>query len=270
MGNTSARITGRSFVVYYGRGPLSGIDTYDIAVLEPEGWTTPHHRQLQAAHVLTMAYLSALEVPPWRAPVAGLRDQDFITVKGKRWVKEPFGNWLARPDSRLWQHYIYEQAESLYRRGWDGLFLDTLGDVEDEQLAEHQGWLVPATAELVQGLRRSFPNRPLMVNNGLWQLVPVIAPYIDGVCWEGDLTPDVLTQPWAQAMLDFLGRSSQERGWVNFMLSHIPGNSLAFAQKLLRFGQDADHYGFLSYAAPLDYAEGIRLKDGRVISASRN
>lgn len=269
MGNTGVRITGRSFVVYYGRGPLSGVDTYDIAVLEPEGWTTPHHRQLQAAHVMTMAYLSVLEVPPWRAPVSGLRDQDFITVKGKRWVKAPFGNWLARPDSRLWQQYIYRQTESLYRRGWDGLFLDTLGDVEDEQLAEHRGWLVPATAELVQGIRRSFPSRPLMVNNGLWQLVPVIAPYIEGVCWEGDLTPDVLTQPWAQAMIDFLGRASQERGWVNFMLSHIPGNSLASAQKLLRFQQDADRYGFLSYAAPLDYAEGIRLKDGRVMTGFR-
>ncbi|MCL5115560.1 MAG: hypothetical protein M1272_00180 [Firmicutes bacterium] len=259
------RLQGRSYVVYYGQGPLNGLESYDIVILEPQGWTTPLHRQLQGAQVSTVAYLSVLEVPEWRVPQTGLTDDDFVRVDGERWVKQPFGNWLARPDSPRWRQYLRHQADRLYRRGWDGLFLDTLGDVEDAQLADQAGWLVPATAELVQSVRLAFPERPLIVNNGLWSVVPLVAPYIDGVCWEGDLSPDVLKQPWAQAMIDFLGRAAQERGWVNFMLTHVSGTSLTAAQRLLRFYEDADRYGFLAYAAPANYADAIRLRDGRVV-----
>lgn len=266
---TPSRLYGRSFVVYYGRGPLEGVDGYDIAILEPSGWTTPHHRHLQKDGVKTLAYLSALEVPPWRVPETGLQDEDFVMIGGERFLKQPFGNWLANPRSRRWKRYVVETARSLYQRGWDGLFLDTLGDVEDEQLSATWGWLIPATAELVQLIRGAFPSRPLIVNNGLWRLVPLIAPLIDGVCWEGNLTTEQLKEPWAQAMIEFLGRGAQERGWANMMLSHIPSGSLAAAERLRRFQEDAERYGFLAYAAPADYAESIRLKNGRVASSNR-
>ncbi len=257
-------LSGRSYVVYYGRGPLAGLESYDIAVLEPDGWSTPSLRQLQAKSVVTLAYLSALEVPQWREASAKLRNSDFVIVDGERWIKEPFGNWLARPDSPVWRAYLRAQVETLYRTGWDGLFLDTMGDVEDEGLLARAPWLLPAVADLVRTIRSIFPNRPIMVNNGLWRVVPLIADYIDGVCWEGDLTPEVLREPWAQAIIDFLGTAAQRRGWVNWMLTHIAGDSLACSQKLLRFTEDADRYGFLSYAAPGNYADSIRLRDGRV------
>ncbi len=259
------RLTGRSFVVYYGQGPLPGLETYDIAILEPDGWTTPLLRQLQGERVTVLAYVSVLEVPDWRVDRVGLEDEDFVRLKGQKWVKEPFKNQLARPDSENWRRYLTRHVDDLYRGGWDGLFLDTLGDLEDEDLRDRAPWLLPAAADLVRRLRTAFPDRPILVNNGLWRVVPFIADYIDGVCWEGDLTPDILKQPWAQAMIDFLGRAAQERGWVNLMLTHLSGTSPSSAQQILRFSEDADRYGFLSYVAPGDYAHVIRLRDGRVI-----
>lgn len=258
-------LVGRSYVVYYGKGPVPGLNNFDIAILEPKGWTTPHLRALQAERVSVLAYVSILEVPDWRVPDAGLGEDDFVRIAGRPWVKEPFGNRLARPDSARWRTYLERHVDGLYRSGWDGLFLDTLGDVEDEYLLANAGWLVPATADLVRVIARSFPERPIIANNGLWRIVPLIADYIHGVCWEGELTPEILKQPWAQAMIDFLGKNAQQRQWVNLMLTHVGGSSLAAAQQLLRFTEDADRYGFLSYAAPGDYAEGIRLRDGRVV-----
>ena len=261
------RLPGRSYVVYYGRGPLAGIDSYDIAILEPEGWNTPSLRQLQGQSVLTLAYVSALEVPQWRMPRAKLRESDLFYLDNKPWVRDPFGNFLARPDSKAWRAYLQAEVEMLYRVGWDGLFLDTLGDAEDETLLARAGWLLPAAADLTRLIRNTFPSRPIIVNNGLWRVVPLIADYIDGVCWEGDLTPEVLKEPWAQVIIEFLGSATQQRGWVNFMLTHIGGNSLAAAQQRLRFAEDADRYGFLSYAAPGNYADAILLRDGRVVGS---
>lgn len=262
-------LVGRSFVVYYGRGPLPGLESFDIAILEPRGWTTPHIRALQAERVATIAYVSVLEVPHWRIPEAGLTDEDFVMVNGRPWVKEPFSNRLARPDSGAWRRYLDQHVTALYRAGWDGLFLDTLGDVEDDELLANAGWLLPATADLVRHIGKSFPGRPIVANNGLWRMVPMIADYIHGTCWEGDLTPEILKQPWAQAMIDFLGQAVQTRRWTNLMLTRIEGTSLTAAQKLLRFSEDADRYGFLSYAAPGNYADAVRLRDGRVVGPTK-
>lgn len=259
------RLFGQSFVVYYGYGPLDGTESFDIAILDPDGWPSPVHHRLQTAHVQTLAYLSPLEVPPWREAAAGLSRDDFIKLAGRDWVKEPIGNKLARPDSPQWRRFLSTRLDLLYRQRWSGLFLDTLGDVEDEALAPLSGWLMPAVADLVRLIRGAFPGRPIIVNNGLWRLVPLVAPYIDGVCWEANHSPEVLSTPGAQAMLEFLGRAREERGWVNLMLTRISGTTLNQAQELLRFYELADRYGFLSYAAPADYAQGIRLKNGRII-----
>lgn len=252
-------------MVYYGRGPLAGLESYDIAILEPDGWTTPRLRQIKSERVTTLAYMSVLEVPDWRIPEVGLAESDWVIVDGQPWTKKPFGNRLARPDSARWRQYLTERVDAHYRSGWDGLFLDTLGDVEDEILLAKAGWLLPKMADLVRMLALAFPQGPIVVNNGLWRLVPLIADYIAGVCWEGDLTPEILRQPWSQAMIDFLGRSAQQRGWTNFMLTRIDGTVGPAAQRLMRFSEDADRYGFLSYAAPGNYAEAIRLRDGRVV-----
>lgn len=259
------RLMGRSYVVYYGRGPLAGIESYDVAVLEPQGWSTPQLRALQEKSVTCLAYLSVLEVPDWRVSRAGLTDRDFLRVDGQHWIKEPFGNRLAQPDAKHWRDFLNREVDTLYRAGWDGLFLDTLGDVEDPVLLDKAPGLVAQTADLVRFLSFAFPDRPIIVNNGLWRLVPLIADYISGVCWEGDLTPELLKEPWAQAMIDFLGRHAQERGWVNVMLTRIDGTSVSATKALVRFMEEADRYGFLSYAAPGNYAEAIRLRDGRVV-----
>ncbi|PSR22633.1 MAG: hypothetical protein C7B45_06160 [Sulfobacillus acidophilus] len=259
------RLIGRTFVVYYGHGPLAGLEEFDLAVLEPKGWSTPALRALQAHSVTTLAYVSVLEVPPWLQSALMLTREDLVAINGEPWVKEPYGNVVARPESQVWRRYLIQQLETLYRGGWDGLFLDTLGDVEDEALAEQRGALVPGTADLVRLVRAHFPDRPIVVNNGMWRVVPLIVNYIDGVCWEGPLTPEVLGQPWAQALLEFLGRLAQERGWTNLMLTQIAGTSLKATQNLLRFGDDADRYGFLAYAAPGNYVDRIRLPDGRIV-----
>lgn len=262
----TAKIRARSYAVYYGKGPLSGLETFDMVILEPGGWTTPLLRQLQGQQVTTLAYLSVLEVPLWLHSRIHLEDNDYIHVEGKRWIKKPFDNWLARPDSRTWRLHLSNRLDQLYRQGWDGIFLDTLGDVEDEELGAIAGWLAPATAELIHYIRVRFSDRIMIANNGLWRVVPLVTSYIDGVCWEGDLTPEILKEPWSQAMIDFLGRSSTEHGWVNLMLSQILGASSDALKRLQRFYEEADRYGFLSYAAPGNYADAIRLKNGRVVA----
>lgn len=264
------RMQGRSFVVYYGRGPMDAIEEFDIAILEPAGWSTPLLRELKSKHVTCLAYVSGLEIPSWKADEVDLRDEDYLVVGGKRWVKEPFGNWIALPESLRWRTYLENHFKRLSRQGWDGFFIDTLGDVEDEQLAGQSGWLVPGVADLVRMMRLWIGDRGLIVNNGLWQVVPMIAPYIDGVCWEGHLTTQVLQEPWCLAVIEYLGKMRAEHRWTNLMLTQNAGETLGQKQELLHFVDDATRYGFLPYAAPFNYAEAIRTRGGRIISAPRN
>ncbi len=258
-----AKLRARSYAIYYGFGPLPGLDQFDLVVLEPQGWALADIRRLQSQGVKVLAYVSALEVPPWFRAVP-LSDKDFILVDGKPWVRAPENNRVVRPGSRAWRNYLDQHFPSLYRQGWDGVFLDTLGDIEDSAVAEEADWLAPEAVDLVRLARSYFSDRLVMMNNGLWRLAPLATDHLDGVCWEGTFSRAVLREPWCQAMLDFLGQMTQRLHWVNLMLTQIPVT--VQSDVLVKEFQDlARQFGFLPYAAPGGYHEGIRLRDGRVL-----
>ncbi len=257
----------RSYAVYYGRGPVEGLESFDWVILEPWGWRVSDLQRLQQHGVKIFAYLSTLEVPPWMTDVK-LGDRDWIHVDGHPWIRAVNGNRVARPDSAAWRNYLEQSLAQHYRQGWDGIFLDTLGDVEDEAVQAESAWLAPQAAELVHLAKVFFGDRMVIINNGLWRVVPLAIPYLDAVCWEGTFNAAVFREPWCQAMIDFLGRTAQTKSWTNLLLTQIT-DLIDQPSRIKEFDALAERFGFLAYAAPGDYHEGIRLRDGRIIPAPR-
>jgi hypothetical protein len=256
----------RNFGIFYGYGPLDGLGQFDWLILEPAGWRPHDLAQLRQQGPLTLAYVSCLEVLPWVAEEAGLEPRDFLSVSGRLWEKPELSTRVADPRSPRWRAHLTRRFTRLREEGYHGVFLDTLGDIEDEAVRDQTGWLVPAAAELVVLARRSFPDGLVAMNNGLWLLLPVAAPYLDAVCWEAPLTAEILREPWAQAALDLVARHTVDGRMMGLLLSHIsPGNPDA----LQAFRQLGSGLGLLTYAAPADYAEAVRLPDGTIRQGSR-
>ncbi len=255
------RLRGRTFVVYYGYGPLQEIAGYDIAILEPAGWRAEDVQALGGRGVKRIAYLSALEATRATLARVGVPRQQLLHVGGEPWFRAPFDTYVVDPRSRPWRAHVVAQARRLVAEGWDGVFLDSLGDVEDQVVQDRAGWLLPAAADLVKEVRGAIGDRLILQNNGIFLLLPLVAQLIDGICWEGSFEPDAAGGAWVRMILEQIAQVVREEGITPMLLSEI-GEDVDADRSLQTLRGMAERYGFLSYAAPCDYAQGIRALDG--------
>jgi hypothetical protein len=251
--------------VYYGYGPLPEISSYDIAILEPAGWRREDVQALRGQGVRCIAYLSAMEATRATLNRVGVAERQLLRLGEGPWRREQFDTYVVDPRARTWREYVLREASRLVAEGWDGVFLDNLGDVEDQLVQDRSGWLLPAAADLVRGVRQAVGDRLLLQNNGIFLLLPLVAQLIDGVCWEGSFDPNETTGPWLRMVLEQIATVVRQEGITPMLLGEIGEDSQA-AERLEFLRGMATRYGFLAYAAPMDYAKGIRTLDGTPVA----
>lgn len=258
------RLEARSLAVYYGYGPFGALESVDLAVIEPAGWRLSDLERLRRCGVRTVAYLSVLEATPWVYREAGLSERDAVRLNGRPWRREAWDTVVVDPRSAAWRLHLEGCLDRLYRDGWDGVFLDGLGDVEDPEAEGLASWLVPAAADLVHLIRSQSGQRFIIQNNGLWMVLPLVAEEIDAVAWEGSLTARVLEEPWALATQERLIWAQNLSGVQPILIADIPDGPGA-EREIQGLREICHRLGFLLYAAPFDYAQGIRTPDLRVV-----
>lgn len=258
------RLRGRTFVVYYGYGPLPEIAEYDIAILEPAGWRPEDVQALKARGVRCIAYVSAMEATRATLARLGIPDRQLLHVADGPWLHDPFDTYVVDPRSGPWRQHVLGEAGRLVAAGWDGVFLDSLGDVEDQKVQDRAAWLLPAAADLVREVRAAVGQGLLLQNNGIFLLLPLVAGLIDGICWEGTFEPEATSGPWLRMVLEQIAKVVGQEGIMPMLLSEIAADE-GEAARLGVLGELSRRYGFLAYAAPFDYARGIRGVDGQVV-----
>ncbi|MBW2130534.1 MAG: endo alpha-1,4 polygalactosaminidase [Deltaproteobacteria bacterium] len=172
----------RNWTCYYGAG--CGVEEYgrfDLAVLD--GHYHPPLARRSGGRPLLLGYVSTGEVEegghlwPW------VKEESFLLKKNGRW-----NTWIMDVRDLRWRELLLGRIiPSVLRRGFDGLFLDTvdsclgltLGDEEEQ----YSG--IPLALEgLIREIRDRFPRAVLAMNRGL-PLLPAVAGVLDCVVIEG-------------------------------------------------------------------------------------
>ncbi len=230
----------RSLVVYYGSGRADQLRQYDVAIVEPAGQSAAV-RGMKDAGTIVLGYLSVMEMPSGAAEQAVVTTDDYLYHQGSPVVNHEYGGSLMDLRSPRWRRLVLRRASAILAQGYDGLFLDTIADIE----YPCWGWelrvgLIGAAAEMVERLRRAHGDCLLVQNNGAQQLIGQTYRYLDGVCLEN-------------ASLDEVGR-------VLDYLSQLPRYQSATAPRLLLVsdhqGTSYDEYvtpDVLVYQAPPHY-----------------
>lgn len=172
----------RSFAVYYGPDGENILSRFDLVIVDPGGRLPESVKRLKGRGSAVLAYLSALEVPrrPNEAP-----PRNVLVCNGRPAVNEEYNNWILDPRLPQTRLRLLELTERSLDLGFDGIFIDTIGDVEDCRFSPAlSGEILPAASWLVAETSRKNPACFLVQNWGLMQLLPLTVSYLDAVCWE--------------------------------------------------------------------------------------
>lgn len=243
----------RSFAVYYGRGQISQLANYDIAIVEPSAHTAQDIQALKETNTLVIGYVTIMEQGPFHEMFGRLKEDDFLKVNGEKMYKASFDTYVMDLKSKRWRGLLhYQVGKLLLHEGYDGIFMDTIGNVESPDIPPVEAQLqIERAAEITRDIRESFPGHIIVQNNGLERLCVKTAPYLDGICWENPLFSYKETQDWSQSVLSRIVSLKESYG-IRALFLHEETEIKRKPSAGIMAQTIADKHEFLYYEAP-DY-----------------
>ncbi|MDX6804840.1 endo alpha-1,4 polygalactosaminidase [Terrihabitans rhizophilus] len=162
------------FMIYYGHAARPEIGRYDLVVLDSEVEPAAFRH---ASNSLILGYFSIGEVAAYRPYY---RDVAAEGLLGNRNVNWPDARFVDMRDSRWHRRVVEELVPDILRRGFHGIFLDTLDNAEylEQKSGAAGAGMIEGAAELVRKLRQAFPQAAIMINRG-YATLPRIAGQFD-------------------------------------------------------------------------------------------
>ncbi|MBF0587772.1 MAG: endo alpha-1,4 polygalactosaminidase [Magnetococcales bacterium] len=165
-----------SWLVYYSdKAPVGAFKNHSLLVLDSR--YHPPLRPLADRGKTLLGYLSLGEVASDADWYEEMRQQGILGAENPAW---PGSFYVDLRDPRWVKRVVEELVPSIVKRGFQGVFLDTLdnaGHLERLDPKKYHG-MVEAGARLVRTIRRHYPYLVIMINRG-YELVPLVGDQID-------------------------------------------------------------------------------------------
>lgn len=240
------------FSLFYGRGEAKRLGEYPLVVVEPLGQAKEALDELHQGGTLVIGYLSVMEVP--NGHFSGrLSEEDFLHEEGRRLRNHRYENDLVDLRSSRWRDWLYQKMNFLKNTGYDGFFLDTIANVEfDELIPSGRGEQLEAAVNLMQEIRKRYPDMILIQNNGVNELIDRTKGEVDAVCWENPPYAGWERNPWLRQMIRKLSHIRRREQIEILVLMETEGGMPT--QEMLSFRSSCEKQGFLFTAVQKGYA----------------
>lgn len=239
----------RNFTIYYGAGLEEKIAKYDVAILESKGHSPEEVKIIQAGKCLCIGYMSIVEINPSDYRFRYLKEEDLIKNNGKAEINSIYGNYLVDIRSKRWQDMLMHEAGRLMEGlGYDGIFLDTIGNVENPNVVKEYGsLLIDESVLFLEKLRSRYPEHIIIQNNAVERLIQFTSGIVDGICWENPPLSQKSSRLWFDEILYRLNKVKE--GDKLKILVVLESENPDDERKLQLF----DELGFLTYLSPSNY-----------------
>ncbi|MDD3173067.1 MAG: glycoside hydrolase family 66 protein [Herbinix sp.] len=239
----------KNFTIYYGHGMEEKLSNYDVAIIESRGHSPEGLKVIKARKCLAIAYISLVEINPSDYYYRYLKDEDFIHCNGKVEINSIYGNYLVDIQSKRWQDILmHECGKLLDGLDYDGIFIDTIGNVENHKiLKEYNSALICESVLLFARLRSKYPQHIIIQNNAIERLIHFTSGIIDGICWENPPVDKKSSRLWMQEIINSLNKIKEIDKLKVFVV--LESENLDDARKLQLF----DNLGYLTYLSSFNY-----------------
>lgn len=240
--------------IYYGSGAWDRLIQYDAVVLEPGHRSKEEIQAMRDRGTMVLAYVSVMEVHDEHPLRTFLSEDMYMRKETPPYdfiVQASYQNRLVGLDLPNWRGLLLRHiGQLLTREGYDGVFLDTVGDVEMDVISNQLQQIEGATL-LVEQIRRVFPDTIIVQNNGLELLCDYTAPFVDGITWENPPIHLPESKQWVKVIAEKLNYLRVQYPFRIFIL--FEGEHQDSRSDFLRGRAFAQEYGFTPYFSPIHY-----------------
>ncbi|WP_176967765.1 putative glycoside hydrolase [Marinococcus luteus] len=175
---------------------------YDVVIIEPVYYSRQQVKAIQRAGTKVYGYINAMEADRWNeALYAQMEEKDFFHRNGGRVYYKQWDSYLMNMDEVHYRQVLLnEVTKQVYSKGCDGVFLDTVGNIDDEH--ENDPEIIStqraAVASFMQSIKDKHPQLAIIQNWGFDTLSAVTYPFVNGIMWEGFEYSSIAGDEWAQ------------------------------------------------------------------------
>jgi polysaccharide biosynthesis protein PelA len=232
-----------SYKIYYGTINEEIIDklgNYEMVIVEPHQLTVEQVSKIKESKTIMLGYMSVMELENWNQDfVEKVLESDYYYSNNEKKYIEDWDTYLmdiSKPHYR--QILLEEIQEEILGKGFDGIFLDTAGDIDDFFLKKpkelqklREGYIT-----LLKDIKKQNKDLVLLQNWGFDTYKNASKPYIDGILWENFSKEVNQSDKWSQNWIKYFKEEKSKNRIAVFTVSRdTPGKS--YSEKI----------GFTSY-----------------------
>ncbi len=220
-GNRSEKLESvKAFKYYLDAGSesiLSKMKQQDLVIVEPVVMERKYITEAQESGTLVYGYINSMEADKWNSElIARFKEEAFFHNKnGDRHYIPKWDAYLMDISNRHYQDVLLNEIQRrVINAGLDGVFLDTVGSIEDyhhgddKVLKQQQKGM-----ELfMKRIKERFPDLSIAQNWGFETLSDYTAPYVDFVMWEQFDYSKISVDSWSQNMIEVLKKIRKQYG----------------------------------------------------------
>ncbi|MGD6816890.1 putative glycoside hydrolase [Metabacillus sp. 84] len=241
----------KSYKIYYD-APTPAIirkmKAYDLVIIEPLLYTKTQIDEIKKGDTKVYGYINSMEADNWNtAFIRKLLPQDYYRSNGQKHYIKQWDSYLMNMGSSHFRQLLLSEIHAqVYSKNMDGVFLDTVGNIDDYFSSKPAELKKQRTGlqQLLKSVTSSYPRLGIIQNWGMDTLKAASADYVDAIMWEDFSHRVVSKDQWSRNQILDLKELQQETGLEVLTVSfeqHSKSDAFSAAQ------------GFKHYKAVKDF-----------------
>ncbi|QOR66397.1 endo alpha-1,4 polygalactosaminidase [Cytobacillus suaedae] len=214
------------YKVYYGAVNdeiIEELGSLDLAIIEPHQFTQEQADRINRTKAITLGYISIMELEMWNKEfVAKVNESDYYYVNNEKVLVPAWNTYIMDISNPHYRQIIMEEIEEeIIAKGFQGIFLDTVGDIDDyfKDKPKDQEVLRKGYVTLLKEIKRKYPKLILAQNWGFDTYKTSSFPYIDGIFWEDFNATKLKTSKWSQNWISYFKEKESKGNLAVFTIA---------------------------------------------------
>lgn len=187
----------------------------DLVIVEPVEMQDQYIKEAQKNGTLVYGYINAMEADKWNKDLfKQFKEEDFYHDKnGKRKYIAKWDAYLMNMDSKHYQEVLLKEIKKrVVDRKLDGVFFDTVGDIDDEYSGSAQQKQREGMVNLMKQVKKQYNGLSIAQNWGFETLEKYTGPYVDFIMWEDFNYSEIAHDDWSLEHMEKLKKVRAQYG----------------------------------------------------------